>query len=153
MTLQTLAAENFHSWRLGTVRRVLRAQTGERGPPSAWAEIPILCVLCSNHFALGCFNRKYQIAHTDRLSQKPDQFEWKYQSCSPKAKEWSDKKSVSYGILKNIIFTFWHHVFTFWLCYAQQGALCMQHWASKHSVFESYQNQTCKKLKPTLYKP
>ena len=38
-TLQTWVPENFRSRRWGAERRVSRAQTRERGPPSAWAEI------------------------------------------------------------------------------------------------------------------
>ena len=38
VTLQTCAPENFRSHRWGAERRVSRAQTRERGPPSAWAE-------------------------------------------------------------------------------------------------------------------
>ena len=38
-TLQTRVPENFRSRRWGAERRVSRAQTRERGPPSAWAEI------------------------------------------------------------------------------------------------------------------
>ena len=36
--LQTRAPENFRSRRWGAERRVPRARTRERGPPSAWAE-------------------------------------------------------------------------------------------------------------------
>ena len=39
VTLQTCAPENFRVCRWGAERRVSRAQTRERGPPSAWAEI------------------------------------------------------------------------------------------------------------------
>ena len=39
VTLQTRAAKNFSSCRWGAKRRVSRAQTRERGPPSARAEI------------------------------------------------------------------------------------------------------------------
>ena len=39
VTLQTRAPENFRSRWWGAERRVSRAQTQERGPPSAWAEI------------------------------------------------------------------------------------------------------------------
>ena len=38
VTLQTCAPENFRSRRWGAERRVSRAQTRERGPPSALAE-------------------------------------------------------------------------------------------------------------------
>ena len=38
-TLQTREPKNFRSRRWGAERRVSRAQTRERGPPSAWAEI------------------------------------------------------------------------------------------------------------------
>ena len=39
VTLQTRAPENFRVRRWGAERRVSRAQTRERGPPSAYAEI------------------------------------------------------------------------------------------------------------------
>ena len=39
MTLQTRTPENFRYCRWGADRRVSRAQTRERGPPSALAEI------------------------------------------------------------------------------------------------------------------
>ena len=42
VTLQTRALENFRSRRWGAERRVSRAQTRERGPPSALAEILVL---------------------------------------------------------------------------------------------------------------
>ena len=45
VTLQTRAPENFRSRRWGAERRVSRAQTRERGPPSAWAEILVLLLL------------------------------------------------------------------------------------------------------------
>ena len=42
MTLQTREPENFRSRRWGAERRVSRAQTWERGPPSARAEFVTL---------------------------------------------------------------------------------------------------------------
>ena len=45
VTLQTRAPENFRSRRWGAEWRVSRAQTQERGPPSALAEISTLFFL------------------------------------------------------------------------------------------------------------
>ena len=53
VTLQTRAAENFRSRRWGAERRVARAQTRERGSPSALAEIFTTAIRFHQNLILG----------------------------------------------------------------------------------------------------